>query len=201
MSTSKRADRVWKRLVESYGSRVAENYGRDIPKPWIDAIEDLTDEQVAYGLRKVIRDTPIHPPALGQFVAACVDMPQANSDTGPSIQAQLCAYATLNLHTRLHPKQFALPWTYLYREWIDENRPKHMQKCAECTGVLIPQWDEEHPAFRFTVADMLADKAGHAKALKSFEPGPLPSAEKRRSWMDASAEYAQKLRGDDGKAA
>lgn len=196
MSTSKRADRVWKRLVESYGSRVAENYGREIPKPWIDAIEDLTDDQIVYGLRKVLRDTPIHPPSLGQFVAACIDMPQVHTDSGPSLQAQLCAYATLNLRTRLHPKQFALPWTYLYREWNDENRPKHLQKCAECSGLLIPQWDEEHPAFRFTVSEMLADKEGHAKALRSFQPGPRPTHEQRKNWMDATSEHAQRLRGD-----
>ena len=197
MSTSKRADRVWKRLIEAYGSRVAENYGKEIPKSWIDAIEDLSDEQVTYGLRKVIRESPIHPPALGQLVAACVDMPQPSTDKrGPSIQEQLCAYVTLALFSRLNPKQFALPWTYLYREWIDESRPKHLQKCAECTGVLIPQLDEENPAFRFTVAQMMGDKEGYAKALKSFEPGPRPSEERRKNWMDATVEHAKKLRGE-----
>ncbi len=140
MSTNKRADRVWKRLIEAYGSRVAENYGRDIPQSWVTAIADLTDEQIAYGLRKVMRDTPIHPPSQGQFVACCVDLPQVQTDKGPTIQEQLCAYASLQLRPRLDPLQYALPWTYLYREWIDEEKPKHLQRQAECIGVQIPAW-------------------------------------------------------------
>lgn len=199
MSTNKRADRVWRRLIEAYGSRVAENYGRDIPKSWSDAIEDLTDEQVIYGLRKVVRDTPIHPPSLGQFVAACVDMPQAHTDNGPGVQAQLCAYVMLkhfptNRDSKFTPdqsRQSGLPWSYLYREWIDENRPKHMQKCAECTGVLVPAAGDL-AGFRVNVSEMLADKEGHAKALRSFQPGARPT-KGERDWFDAVAEHATRM--------
>jgi hypothetical protein len=187
MQTNKRADRIWVRFIQAYGSRVGDSYGEDMPPSWVDAVGELTDQQIDYGMRKVVRDTPIHPPTLGQFVAACVDMPQAaTTHKGPTIQEQLCAYATLLLYMRLDPKQFALPWTYLYREWIDETRPKHMQKCAECTGLLVPEWGEEHPAFRFTVAEMLADKEGHAKALRSFQPGPRPRA--ATDWEHSGAE-------------
>ena len=189
MATDKRAQRVWLRLIQAYGSRVAESYGEEMPRPWADAVEDLSDDQIAYGLRKVVRDTPIHPPTLGQFVAACVDMPQAHTDQGPSIQSQLCAYVMMTqfpIHrdSKFTPdqmRQSAEPWTYLYREWIDENRPKHLQKCAECTGVLIPSAGDL-PGFRVTVAEMLADKAGHAKALRSFEPGPRPPSA-RTGWI------------------
>jgi hypothetical protein len=196
---NKRADRIWLRLIQAYGSRVAESYGEDMPSSWVDAVEDISDQQIDYGMRKVVRDTPIHPPTLGQFVAACVDMPQAQpKDKGPTIQEQLCAYVTLVFFSGLNLKQFALPWTYLYREWIDESRPKHFQKCAECVGVLIPEWDEHHPAVRITVAQMLGDKEGHAKALRSFQPGPPPTREQRKNWMDATVEHARKLRGNDG---
>lgn len=199
MSTSKRADRVWKRLIEAYGSRVAENYGRDIPKSWVDAIEDLNDEQVTYGLRKVVRDSPIHPPALGQFEAACIDMPQAQTQKGPNIQEQLCAYATLKLHPKVELGElpawsFSRPWTYVYREWIDEARPKHMQKCAECIGVVIDL--DEGNRIGWSVEMMRGDREGHTKALKSFEPGKPPTREQRRNWMDVTAEHAQKLRGE-----
>jgi len=199
MSTSKRADRVWKRLIEAYGSRVAENYGRDVPKSWIDAIEDLTDEQVVYGLRKVVRDTPIHPPSLGQFVAACIDMPQAHTDNGPTIQAQLCAYVMLthfptDRDIKFSPdqsRQSSQPWSYVYREWIDENRPKHLQKCAECSGVLVPAVGDLE-GFRVNVGDMLADGAGHAKALRSFQPGLQPNKHKA-DWFDAVADHAERM--------
>lgn len=165
MLTSKRADRVWKRLVESYGSRVAENYGRDVPKPWIDAVDDLTDEQIVYGLRKVMRESPIHPPALGQFVAACIDMPQPQTNKGPNLQEQLSEYVMRKYFpsgldskfTADQRRQSAQPWTYLYREWNDDSRPKHLQKCAECTGVLIPAFGDL-PGFRVNVVDMLGDR-------------------------------------------
>lgn len=190
---NKRADRIWMRLIQAYGSRVADSYGEDMPSSWVDAVEDLADQQIDYGMRKVVRDTPIHPPTLGQFVAACIDMPQVQTDRGPTIQEQLCAYAALMLHSSFDRRQFGLPWTYLYREWLDESRPKHMQRCAECTGVMIPEWDEHHPEVRISVAQMLGDKEGHAKALRSFQPGPPPTKVQRQNWMDATAEHAKKL--------
>ena len=198
-SMDKRAERVWLRLIQAYGSRVAESYGPTMPKIWTDAVEELSDDQIVYGLRKVVRDTPIHPPTLGQFVAACVDMPQVHTDSGPTIQAQLSAYVMLE-HFPKHrdgkftpdqTSQASQPWTYLYREWIDENRPKHMQKCAECTGVLIPAAGDL-AGFRVSVADMLADKAGHARAMRSFEPGPRPTRDQRSNWLDATIAAAQK---------
>jgi hypothetical protein len=171
MQAERREKRVWERLIQSYGSRVAEAYGPEMPKPWSDAIADLTDEQIAYGLRKVNRDTPIYPPTLGQFVAACIDMPSAAIITGPSVQSILSAYAVLTVGARLHLMQFSFPWTYLYREWIDEEKPKHAQRQAECVGLLIPAWGSEHPEYRIMVIDMLADSDGHARAVESFKPG------------------------------
>ncbi len=174
MPKTKRTDRIWLRLVQAYGSRVAESYGDEMPKPWLDAIDDLTDEQIAYGLRKVTRDTPIHPPTLGQFVNCCVDMPQPVSNKGPTIQEQLCVYASLMLRARLDPAQFALPWEYLYREWIDDEKPKHLQRQAECTGVVIPAV-VGYDSFTFTAASMLCDKEGYQKAMRYFQPGPVPT--------------------------
>lgn len=188
----KRAERVWVRLVQSYGSRVAESYGREMPKPWFEAIADLTDDQVAYGLRKVIRDTPIHPPTVGQFVAACVDMPQPVSDSGPSLQAVLSAYVMLTRYpisrdskfTADQMRQSSAPWTFLYREWSDQERPKHLQRCAECTGVLVPAAGAL-PGFRVQVVDMLADQSGHRRALESFKP-----AGRKADWLTLQAQLS-----------
>lgn len=176
MPTDKRAERIWLRLIQAYGSRVAESYGEDMPRPWMDAVADLTDDQIAYGLRKVARDTPIHPPTLGQFVACCIDMPQIATSKGPTIQEQLCAYASLMLRARLDQRQYCLPWMYLYREWLDENKPKQYQKQAECTGVIIPGVDG-NASFKFMVTEMHADKKGYEKAMKYFTPGPKPTRE------------------------
>lgn len=163
--------RIWLRLIQAYGSRVADSYGENMPASWADAVEDFTDQEIDYGIRKCVRDTPIHPPTLGQFIAACADMPQVHTDQGPTIQAQLCAYAALKLFMRLDPKQIAPPWRYLYREWTDETRPKHMQKCAECVGIQIDNGDD---SLVYRVDNMRADKEGHAKAMRSFQPGPRP---------------------------
>src|SRR5260370_204570 len=105
---NKRADRVWNRLIQSYGTRVAEMYGIDMPKPWIDAVDDLSDEQIAYGLRVVLRESPIHPPPLGQFIQCCVNMPGAQVHEGPSVPPHPRAYAAFHLPP-LHPPPPSYP--------------------------------------------------------------------------------------------
>ena len=170
---NKRADRVWERLIQSYGTRVAETYGTEMPKPWIDAVEDLSDEQIAYGLKAVTRESPVHPPTLGQFQQCCTSMAVAQKTSGPSIQEQLCAYATLQLFHRLKPIEFSRPWTYVYREWWDATRPKGFERCAECKGVVIDL--DNGDRLGFSTETMIADTEGHARALRSFRPGPRPS--------------------------
>ena len=174
MRANPRAKRVWQRLIQAYGSRVAESYGAEVPQPWCDAVEDFTDEQITYGLRHVIRESIVHPPTLGQFIKACQDMPLAKTSGGPSVQELLCAYATLKLHGKIQPSEFSRPWTYLYREWIDADKPKHLQRCAECTGVLIEL--NSGDSIRINTIDMQAEPELHARALRSFKPGPRAGA-------------------------
>jgi hypothetical protein len=64
------------------------------------------------------------------------------------------------------------PWTYLYREWFDASRPKGLEKCAECTGLLIEC--DNGTRFKIMIADMQGDSAGHSRALRSFTHGPMP---------------------------
>lgn len=163
---NKRGDRVWDRLIQSYGTRVAEAYGADMPKPWQDAIDDLTDEQVAYGIRAVIAITPIYPPTLGQFVQACSNMPVAQHKSVATLQEQLCEYAALKLQSRLKPLEYSLPWTYVYRETWDATRPKGMEKCAECVGIVIDL--EDGKRLSFSVAAMQADIDAHRIVMRSF---------------------------------
>jgi hypothetical protein len=93
--------------------------------------------------------------------------------SGPSLQEQLCAYASLQLFTRL--TSFEMPWTYVYREWSEAGK-----RCAECTGVVIELDDGKR--IGFGVAAMQADIEGHTKALRSFRPGPQPSDEQMAAW-------------------
>jgi hypothetical protein len=170
---NKRGDRVWDRLIQSYGTRVAEAYGADMPKPWQDAIDDLTDEQIAYGIRAVIGITPIHPPTLGQFTQACSNMPLSQTKPVATLQEQLCEYAMLKLRHLYDgindPKKFWInsrPWSYVYREWWDATRPRGTEKCAECTGVVIDLDDGKR--LGFSVAAMQADTEVYRIVMRSF---------------------------------
>lgn len=87
--------------------------------------------------------------------------------SGPSIQEQLCAYAAIRLHGSLPPNDFSHPWTYVYREGSAEGK-----RTAECIGVVVEAGGKKTG---FSTSAMLADLEGHAKALRSFQPGPLPS--------------------------
>ncbi|MFO1465841.1 MAG: hypothetical protein U1F35_05280 [Steroidobacteraceae bacterium] len=78
---SRRVERVWTRLHQAYGTRLFDTFGTKAPESWAEAIEDLTDEQISYGLRQVIREQVAHPPTLGQFTKACQDMPATKART------------------------------------------------------------------------------------------------------------------------
>jgi hypothetical protein len=168
--SNKRADRVWDRLIQSYGTRVAEAYGADVPKPWCDAVDDLTDEQITYGLKAIVGVTPAHPPTLGQFVQCCSNMPVAQNKAVATLQEQLCEYASLKLLDRLKSIEFSRPWTYAYRETWDATRPKGMEKCAECTGVVIDL--DNGSRLGFSVAAMQADEEPYRTVMRSFRRPP-----------------------------
>jgi hypothetical protein len=178
----RRMTQVWKRLAQAYGARLADTHGTEMPDSWVEALDVFTDEQLAYGVRHVIRESVNHPPTLGLLLKGCAEMPMAQmARGGPSLQEQLCAYVMLTrFPSRLdktftpdQSRQTALPWTYLYRDWVDPERPKGVQRCQECTGVLVPAAGALE-GFRVNVMDMLADTEGHQRAMRSFKPGPLP---------------------------
>lgn len=72
---------------------------------------------------------------------------QAKKASGPSIQEQLCEYAAKTLWSRLSPLEMSTPWTYVYREWMQDGK-----QCAECIGVVIEKKDGTR--LGITVADM-----------------------------------------------
>lgn len=104
---------------------------------------------------------------------------------GPSIQAQLCEYAAQHVHDLSGPvgmtlSEYSRPWTYVYREWWDATRPKGFERCAECIGLVI---DLGHgKRIGWSVAAMQADTEGHAKVMRSFRPGPLPTEAQTRAY-------------------
>jgi len=170
MRADPRAKGLWKKFTQCYGTRFTETYGDAPTDLWCDALEDLTDAQIAYGFRIVQKQTPVHPPTLPQFVQAAKSMPVAQqTSSGPNIQTQLCQYASMGLSADL----FARPWTYLYREWWDDTRPKGFERCVECTGVVIDLGNDTTATF--TVAQMLEDTERHARVMRYFGPQPYPT--------------------------
>lgn len=168
MPSETRSERVWKRLLQAYGARFTDSFGLKPSEPWIAAIEDLTNDQISFGIRACLRLEPVHPPTLGVFQKACVDIPIPQHETGPSIQEQLCEYVALN-YRHVQGRGTDL-FTYLYREWFDATRPKGRERCAECTGVLIPAVGQRE-GFRVNVIDMLADSSGHGRVLRRLSKG------------------------------
>lgn len=76
----------------------------------------------------------------------------ASANDGPSVQAQLCEYVARRLSHLHKTTAYALPWTYVYREWNADG--KH---CAECTGVIVTL--EDGSRLKFDVADMHGERA------------------------------------------
>ncbi len=67
MPSETRSERVWKRLLQAYGARFTDSFGLKPSEPWIAAIEDLTNDQISFGIRACLRLEPVHPPTLGVF--------------------------------------------------------------------------------------------------------------------------------------
>ena len=64
-----RADRLWARLGEIYGSSLVQSFGETPPRTWVDLVASLSDEQMVRALRDCAMDTSRFPPSTGQFRA------------------------------------------------------------------------------------------------------------------------------------
>lgn len=88
--------------------------------------------------------------------------PAPSQQMGPTLQEQLMAWASSRAHAMMKrgeitPLEFSRPWTFCYREWHDSAKPKHLQRCAECIGVVLETDDGRR--IGFSVADMQAPAA------------------------------------------
>lgn len=77
---TKRMIRLWERMTALYGSRWALEYGpalsdagslANLAELWADAMDGLSNEQIAAGIRACVdRESP-HPPRLPEFLRLC----------------------------------------------------------------------------------------------------------------------------------
>src|ERR1700749_3701278 len=94
MATSEdRTWRVWDRMTEFYGTRFIEQFGDKPTKSWIDTVDQLTDAQIAFGLKYVRLQAPDHPPTLGRFQRSCLETPESHLKPKDTIQERLTRYA------------------------------------------------------------------------------------------------------------
>ena len=66
---------VWVQLAEVYGKALYREYGSEPPMLWKKSIEQLSDEQIQRGLANLAEAALPFPANLGQFVEACVHLP------------------------------------------------------------------------------------------------------------------------------
>jgi hypothetical protein len=135
---SPRARRVWDRLTEWYGTRLAEMYGPNPPRDWRRLVDRSNDFDVRRALNTIRTKHPSHPPTLPEFESALRPPPPVHREPHEAtLQERLVAHVMKTRH--LPPAQIIARWTFLYErvQWTDrENRPR--DELAKCIGVFVP---------------------------------------------------------------
>lgn len=127
---SKRAMQLWRRLAQSYGTRLADQYGAKPPPDWCAVFDRTDDARLTAAVQRVRTEHPKFVPTLGQF-EACI-APRSLGRDQASTPDMLARYAATNL--RLCRHQLATPWSYFGR--YEETGSAHRQPVTG--GVVIP---------------------------------------------------------------
>lgn len=164
---SRRVLRVWKRLGDWYGVRLADAYGKTPPQDWCELIDSLDIATIKRALSIVRSEHLHHPPTLGEFEAAAKPpAPRATAPSGPSVTARLTEYVLA--HYPLTAQQIRQPWTWLSRQSTVLVRGQP-QLAVEIVGVVVPaDPDGARQRFRCLVEDMEGD---------ALPPPPNPQLE------------------------
>ena len=134
MPVSSRAKRFWKRCIQSWGTKLTEQYGTTCPDDWCKAINRTDNERLDMAIIALRQETPIWPPTLGQLEAA---IPRKQIHGGDSIPDRLAQYAVSKF--RLCEHQSMRPWNY-FGELVDDGskigfpitKGVVIQECGDC---------------------------------------------------------------------
>lgn len=153
---SPRALRVWDRLRQWYGARLAEQYGDAPPDDWCESVDCASDEAVRLALRGVREKHVTYPPTLPEFEALLRRGAAASARAhSADLRAQLVEH--INRTRRLSDRQRAQPWNWIVR-WFDDPKPSDpARKGVEFLGVIVPQCPrdpEQYPAHRVMLAEL-----------------------------------------------
>lgn len=133
--TSPRARRLWDRLGQWYGSRLAEQYGRDPPRDWCDVVDAADNDTVTRVLADIRMKHTAHPPTFPEF-HALVTKAKHTREVGPS------AIDVLEEHLQRRQLTFKQGRELTY-----------IGHGGQITGVLVPD-DGDTPGFRLMLADL-----------------------------------------------
>lgn len=157
---SKRAQRVWTRLMETYGASFAEQYGTKkpdgsvvIPPDWSSVVDAADNDSVKAALVAVRAEHVKYPPNLAQFEAIFEKLKKPIAAAGPSVMDKLTDWVLAN--KPLTVAQLRMPWKYLGDQFDSPDiggkiRAKHG---VNITGVVVPA-DGKAPGYRVMVSDM-----------------------------------------------
>lgn len=80
------ATRLWQRFTEMYGARFLESFGGKPTDSWVDAMGDLSPQQVKGALAKIRNSGGAHPPSLPEFIGMAKGvMPEVIRSSAPRI--------------------------------------------------------------------------------------------------------------------
>lgn len=157
---SKRSDSSWKRLGSWYGARLFEQYGQHPPEDWCELFDRTDDERLWDALLAVRRESPVHPPTLGQIEAALPKKQWASN--GEPSKPQQCADLMLAKHGEdMCKHQRAMPWNYFgpMREFevLPKSKPPMYITHPDPRGVQVPACEEcGKPTYRMTLDEAVS---------------------------------------------
>lgn len=148
---SSRASKVWERLGQWYGARMADSYGPTPPDDCAELIDRTDDVRLWDALFAVRKETPIFPPTLGQLEAA---LPRRNldADRQPSKAQTLCELMLKTHGMQMCMHQHARPWNYFgpVSEFAVAN--KQSVSHADPRGAQVPACEAcGRPSYRVTL--------------------------------------------------
>jgi hypothetical protein len=152
---SARVERVWKRLAEWYGARLADQYGPTAPPDWALIIDRTDDERLETALIAVRRASPAWPPTLGQLESA---IPTREIKGQPSLAEKLADHAVQKFGRVLCVHQVGKPWNYFgpMKEFVSKHRNNEVLTHPDIRGVQIPACEPcGTPAKRLLASEML----------------------------------------------
>lgn len=154
---SKRAARVWQRMIEWYGARFTDQYGTLPTEDWCEVVDDASNDTVKLVLSEVRAKHTAHPPTFPEFEQIFARVRTPTASAGPTNSQRLAAYLIANYP--LTAEQLRKPWQYIGQlfDAPDVSGKMVSNHGANITGVIVPA-DGDAPGYRVMLADLVLEQ-------------------------------------------